>query len=370
MKIGLNGTCFNSRPSGAKQRFIGIYGELIRRLVDIEFVVYEPVDCRVGSWFDGAPNVSIRTTLLPSEDRAKRFFGGLSYWNSALLREDFDFFEGFNLPLVKARTGRTLLTIHDVRSLHADWGGFGRMAYKLLHRMSLDKADQVIVVSRSMKKEILSIFPGLSISVIHNGLDARGYDRISETDLQVVRREYALPEEFILAVGHLEKRKNYLRLLDAIALLRDQRRACFLLIVGVDSGERRVIENRIESAKLSGSVKILSALTDHEVRCVYKLCSLFVFPSAYEGFGIPILEAMAAKCPMVLSDIPVFKEITQDEGVYFSHSDTESMAFAIEKVLSSSSERTRLVEYGNERIKAFSFQRQAEQMECLYRELA
>lgn len=369
MKIGLNATCFNDRPSGARQRFVGIYGELVKRLPDAEFVVYEPSDCCVASRFDGAPNVSARQTPLPSEGRVRKFLGGLSYWGSALAREKFDLFEGFNLPLVKAPSGKTILTIHDIRRMHPEWGVVERTAYKAVVGKSLTGADHVITVSEAMRQDILSFYPGIPISVIYNGLDAQAFDRVSESDLQAVRRKFALPEEFVLAVGHFENRKNYLRLVDAFARLRDKGRACSLLIVGNDSGLRKTIEERIESAKLSDRVKTLSCLSDLEVRCVYKLCSLFVFPSSYEGFGIPILEAMAAKRPMVLSDIPVFREITQDKGVYFPHDDVESMAIAIEKVLSSSSERARLVEYGNERVQDFSFPSLAAQVERLYRSL-
>lgn len=370
MKIGLNATCLNDRPSGASQRFAGIYGELVRRLPDAEFVVYEPADCRVGSWFDGAPNVSARQTPLPSDNRARKFIGGFRYWRSILSREGFDLFEGFNLPLVKAPTGRSLLTIHDVRGLDPENGTLERAVFRRVLGKSLRAADHVITVSDAMKEEILSFYPGIRISVIYNGIDAREFDRISDSELLAVRRKFALPENFILAVGHFEKRKNYLRLVDAIERLRDRNRTCSLLIVGNDSGGRKAIEERVESAKLSGHVKLLSGLSDLEVRCAYKLCSLFVFPSSYEGFGIPILEAMAARRPMVLSDIPVFREITQDKSVYFPPHDVGSMASAIENVLSSSGERARLVEYGNERIQAFSFHNLAAQLERLYRLLA
>jgi glycosyltransferase involved in cell wall biosynthesis len=208
------------------------------------------------------------------------------------------------------------------------------------------------------------------VTVICNGIDIGAFDRISDSKLLAVRRKFALPEDFILAVGHFEARKNYLRLVDAIARLRDRGRSCSLLIVGNDSGGRKAIEERVESANLSGHVKLLSGLSDLEVRCAYKLCSLFAFPSSYEGFGIPILEAMAARRPMVLSDIPVFREITQNKGAYFPHHDVESMALAIENVLSSSSERARLVEYGSERVQAFSFHILAAQLERLYKSFA
>ena len=369
VKIGLNATCFNDRPSGAKQRFIGIYGELVKRLPEAQFIVYEPLDCGAGNWFDGAPNVSVRRTPLPSEGRVRRFVGGLRYWGNALSQEEFDLFEVSNLPLVKAPTGRTLLTIHDIRGMHSESGMLERAAYKVFFERSLRAANHVVTVSEAMKKEILGFFPEVPISVIYNGLDAYKFNDVAETDLKAVRRKYELPEEFVLAVGHFEKRKNYLRLVEAIARLRDRGRSCSLVIVGNNSGERQAIEARVESENLSGCVKFLSGLSDLEVRCVYKLCSLFVFPSSYEGFGIPILEAMAAGRPMVLSDIPVFREITQDKGVYFPHDDVESMAIAIEKVLSSSSERARLVEYGNERVQDFSFPSLAAQVERLYRSL-
>jgi len=367
LKIGLNATCLNDRPSGAKQRFVGIYGDLVKRLPDAEFVVYEPADCRVGAWFDGAPNVTARRTPLLSEGRVSKFLQGLGYWRMALPKEKFDLFEGFNQPLVRAPTGRTLMTIHDIRRMYSEYGALERGVYKIALARSMARADHVITVSETMKQEILGFFPRASISVIYNGLDATGFATVTEADLQAVRRKHGLPENFILAVGHLERRKNDLRLIDAMARLRDRGQSCSLLIIGNDSGERQVIEERIESAKLTGTVKFLSGLSEHEVRCAYKLCSLFVFPSSYEGFGIPILEAMAAERPMVLSDIPVFREITQDKGVYFPHDDAEAMAAAIETVLSSSSERARLIDYGKERVQAFSFQSLAGQLASLYK---
>jgi len=369
LKIGLNATCLNDRPSGAKQRFVGIYSNLIKNLADAEFVVYEPADCRVGAWFDGAPNVTVRRTPLPSEGRARKLFTGLRYWDTALSREGYDIFEGLNLPLVKTPTGRTLLTVHDIRGMYSESGVLERSIYKLALGRSIARADHVITVSETMKQEILGFFPRASISVIYNGIDATKFVTVIEADLQAVRRKYALPENFVLAVGHLEQRKNYLCLIDALAILRDQGQSCSLLIVGNDSGERQVIEERIESAKLTCTVKFLNNLSDHEVRCVYKLCSLFIFPSSYEGFGIPILEAMAAERPMVLSDLPVFREITQNKGVYFPHDDVEAMAVAIETVLSSGSERARLIDYGKERVQAFNFQNLAGQLGNLYKTL-
>jgi glycosyltransferase involved in cell wall biosynthesis len=102
------------------------------------------------------------------------------------------------------------------------------------------------------------------------------------------------------------------------------------------------------------------------VRCAYAACGLFVFPSSYEGFGIPILEAMAAGRPMVLSGIDVFREITQQQGVYFPPDDVQAMAGAMAQVLSSTTEQVRVVAYGEKRIKDFSYRSLAEQVKVLY----
>ena len=367
MKIGLNATCFNDRPSGAKQRFIGIYRELIKNLSEAEFVVYEPSDCRVGSWFGDAPNVSVRRTPLPSEGRVRKFLGGLGYWSAALSEEKFDIFENFNQPLVKAPTGRTLLTIHDVRRIHPDWSGWERVVYNAILERDMRVADHLITVSQAMKVEILGFFPSASISVIYNGLESSQFNVVTDKDLHLTRQKYDLPQEFLLAVGHYEERKNYLRLIDAMAKLRDRGRVCNLVIVGNDSGQRQAIAKRVLTENLSSHVKILSRLSDLEVRCAYKLCSLFVFPSSYEGFGIPILEAMVTGCPMVLSDLPVFREITQSRAVYFDHHDTDSMAVAIDKVVTSSTERARQIIYGYERVKEFNFNNLAIQLANLYK---
>jgi len=369
LKIGLNATCFNDRPSGARQRFVGIYSELIKRMPNDEFIIFEPVDCRVAGWFDDLPNITAVHTPIPSDGRLRKFIIGFRYWPNVLARYSFDIFEVLYLPLTRSPTGKILLTVHDIRGMRPESSLFDRILFKTVLTRALKAADHVITVSEAMKKELLSFFPNISISVIYNGLDASRFCNISEHDLSTFRQKYNLSEAYILAVGHFEKRKNYLRLVEAIKQLRDRGVVCSLLIIGNDSGERSAVEAHVSASNLSDSVKILSGLTDHEVRCAYKLCGLFIMPSSYEGFGIPILEAMAAHRPMVLSDLPVFREITNNQGIYFPYDDVGQMAKAIEIGLSSNAERFRLIEFGKEQVKNFSFPNLAAQMESVYRDM-
>jgi glycosyltransferase involved in cell wall biosynthesis len=303
---------------------------------------------------------------MPSEGRSQRFLSGLFYWQNNLSLQEFDIFECFNQPLVKSPSGQTFLTIHDLRRAKGGLGSLEQLAYKAALTRDMRAADQVLTVSHSMKSEILNFFPDAAVSVIYNGVAAEEFNRVTDDELILFRRKYQLPENFVLAVGHFEKRKNYSRLIDAISLLRARGNAVCLVVIGNDSGELSSMTHRVRKGDLKGLVHFLSGLTDLELRCAYKLCSLFVFPSSYEGFGIPILEAMAAGCPMVLSDIPVFREITENRGVYFSHNDSEVLANSIDYVLSSTSECERQKKYGFERIRDFSFQSIARQLALLY----
>jgi len=366
MKIGLNATCFNDRPSGAKQRFIGLYSELIKRMPETEFVVFEPADCAVGRWFGDAVNVTIRHTPIPSTGRVRKFVAGFGYWSSILARENLDILEDFDLPVIAASGGRTFLTIHDIRSLHAKAYWHDRAVYRAVAGHAFRVADRVITVSETMRRNILEEFPRAQVSVIYNGIDDTLLSKITENQILNIADKYTLPREFIMTVGHLEQRKNHLSLIDAIAKLRDRGNSCFLLIVGNDSGTKDSLKARIENRGLSSHIKILSQLPDIDVFSLYRLAKAFIFPSTYEGFGIPILEAMAADCPLVLSDIPVFRELTEGQAVYFPPIDVDAMALAIEKVLTSSSERDRLLNYGRKRIGMFKYSSLAAQLEDLY----
>ena len=110
-------------------------------------------------------------------------------------------------------------------------------------------------------------------------------------------------------------------------------------------------------------------MTDWELADLYSLCRRVAFPSRYEGFGIPVLEAMAAQRPIVLSDIPVFRELTEDKGIYFPPDNSEAMAGVIADLLLCRGRQEKLVTYGRERVRAFTFPQLAAQVEQVYQRL-
>jgi glycosyltransferase involved in cell wall biosynthesis len=364
--IGLNATCLNDRPSGAKQRFVGIYSGLIKSFPKARFIIYEPKDSNISSWFVNSENITYIRTPIPSEGRIVKFLFSILYFKNEFRKKKFDIFEGFHLPFMKPSSGIKFLTIHDIRGMLPS----SKLSEKILHKLSLAKAindtDHIITVSQAMRQEILKFFPEISLSVIYNGIDLYNRENISEEELIKFQKKHNINDKFILAVGHIETRKNYTRLIQAFSILKNKGFDYKLIIIGNDSGEKSKLQLLINQLNLQEQVNFLSGLSDSEVLCAYKLCSLFVFPSLYEGFGIPILEAMAASRPIVLSDLPVFREITQNSGVYFDPENIKSIVNSIEMVLKSKIKQEKIINYGNERINSFDYKNLTSQLVELY----
>lgn len=376
MRIGLNATCFNDRPSGASQRFAGIYGALIARCPDIEFIIYEPRDCRVSEWFGGALNVRAVPTPLPSTGRVGRALAGIGFWNKRLQQDGLDVFEQFHLPLVGNPSCPVVLTIHDARPILAEVPWVKRKLYTRILRSALRRADRVLTVSLTIRGDLLAVEPKASVEVVYNGIDPAAFAPDPDpAAAESTRERLRVPDNFILAVGHLEPRKNYLRLIEAVAHLRASNVDASnvevgLVIVGNDGGEGERIGEFVGRLGLAEQVRLLQGVSHSDLADLYALASLVVFPSTYEGFGIPILEAMAARRPLVLSDIPVFRELTEGRGAYFAPEEPGSIADTIRSVLTQPQRQKALIDYGERRMHDFTFPALARQLEQVYRTLA
>jgi glycosyltransferase involved in cell wall biosynthesis len=369
VRVGLNATCFNERPSGARQRFIGIYGALIALRPDIEFVIYEPVDCAVAGWFGGAANVVARPTPVPSSGRLRKLVASLGFWNKQLASDRLDLFEAFNMPVFGKPRCSTIFTIHDVREIRDNVPRPQRDFYTMVLRRELRRVDHIITVSDTMRKEIAQIAPGTPITRIYNGIDPSRFRGADPAALAATTARLGVPQGFALAVGHLEERKNFLRLVEAFALLRDSGRTLPLLIVGNDGGSRSEIAAAVARHGLETQISLLQGVTDEELCHLYALSRLVVFPSRYEGFGIPVLEAMAAHRPLVTSDIAVFQELTEGRGAYFPPDDASAIAAQIARLLDDQQLASDLVRYGDTRIADFGFPSLAAQLSALYQTL-
>ena len=367
MRIALNATCLNNRPSGAKQRFLGIYRELIKLTPDYNYLVLEPSDCRMSSWFKGLSNIETFATPIPSTGRLRKNLFSRSFWPRFFKSEHFDIFEGFHLPQPIISHSKTILTIHDTRYLRLPTLSLQRNIYESLLRSAICNSDLIVTVSDAIKHELAPYCGSKPINVIPNGIHLSSFNSPPPlSHLDRFLQKYNLNSEFLLAVGHLESRKNYPLLIDAIGYLRDQGYSHNLVIVGNDSGQKPLLERMIRQKNLTHQVTILSSLSNSELRCAYHLCKLFVFPSTYEGFGIPALEAMACATPVVLSDISVFRQLSQGHSFFFNPYDVFDLANTISLALSSQSLCSQYVSSGLQRCRDFEYSALASQYLHLY----
>ena len=361
MRVGINATSINDRPSGAKQRFVGLYGALFRSRPENEYIIYEPRDCRVASWFADTPNVSAIATRLPSTGRWGRFVGGIGLWRGLLAQGRLDCFETLHLPLITAPNCPTILTIHDARPVRSNVPWLRRAIYLHVLRRALRHADAVITVSDAMRVELLAIEGRACVTTIYNGIDPTPY----RPGPKHQAREWARP--FLLAVGHFEARKNYETLLHAFSQVVQRVQPLDLVIVGKNGGTLASTHELQAALSLSNRVELCHDVDDKTLTARYRDASLLVFPSTYEGFGIPVLEAMAAQLPMAVSDLPVFRELTESRAVYFAPDDATEMANVIVETLSSPAQCNEQRAYGARRLAYFDFRTLAEQLDNLHR---
>ena len=351
--LGINATCFSARPSGAKNRFIGFFSYIFKKLDNIHFTVYMSADYDLRTDFVTYQNVTFISTPLLSENSAQRFFVGLFYWRKELKKNSFHIFESFHLPLITNPFGKTLLTIHDIRHLR-NRSAFQTIKY-LIHKHAVSKSDFVITVSETMKHEIKQIFPNTKISVIYNGQNYLNNSQDENFDYRCLNK-HNITQPFIMAVGHFEARKNYLNLLKAIKLYHKKYSIKLsLVMIGNDNGHLSKIKSEIHELDLNENIRILSGIGDQELFSLYSSAQLFIFPSTYEGFGIPILESFNAMCPIITSNIEVFKEITEGELIYFDPYSIEDIVKKMHKVLNSDSISERIVNYGKKRKNDFEY---------------
>jgi glycosyltransferase involved in cell wall biosynthesis len=198
------------------------------------------------------------------------------------------------------------------------------------------------------------IYPGVR-SIFRVSRDLAAFER--------VRQRYGLPEKFILFVGTLEPRKNLRRLLQALRVLRIERGfEPSLAIVGRKGWLFDSIFSELMDGSLEKSVIVTGYVPDSDLVVLYNMARLLVFPSLYEGFGLPCIEAMACGCPLVTSNRGALREVGGDCAVYADPEDVNAIAQAVWEASENQPLRKHLIDRGLRRVGAFSWDRHAEQL--------
>ncbi|MDH4136882.1 MAG: glycosyltransferase family 4 protein, partial [Anaerolineae bacterium] len=222
------------------------------------------------------------------------------------------------------------------------------------------RAQHIIAVSHATKADIVNQLgiPPEDISVVHNVIKAIFRPNRSETLPETIRRRYGLDEEFILGIGSADPRKNIVGLVSAYARLPSEQRARYQLrIVWTHSFLQHELLILIDQLGVRGRVRFLECVLDEDLAMLYNAATLFVFPSHYEGFGLPPLEAMACGTPVIAANNSSIPEVVGDAGLLVDSTDFDALATAMERALADAVLRAKLSRKGLERARQFSWER-------------
>jgi len=268
--------------------------------------------------------------------------------------------------------GKCVVTVHDTIAL--DFPEYCSCANHVYFRFalpySIKRADRIIVVSHAVKNDILQRFPEYSskMEVIYHGIDDIFREMPSVEKLTKVRQKYELPEKYILYVGNIEPKKNIARIIEAFKNLLKYSEIPHSLVI---AGQFAWKYNDVIQVKKQNNKRIIFTGYIHQsdLPAVYRLADLFVFPSLYEGFGIPPLEAMACDIPVIVSTAGALPEITNGNAFLVDPLSVSSIETAMYKLLYDNNLRANLMEKGRIYVQKFRWHTTWEKTANLYRSL-
>lgn len=279
---------------------------------------------------------------------------------------------GFVLPFFKLNKNiKFIITLADMTFFsHPQYHMFWKQKYfKYMIPRSIHKADKVIAISESTKKDILKhvSVDEKKIMVTHLGYDTL-FSKQSINKIIPILKKYNINFPYILFVGMLEPRKNVPSLIKAFAAIKNKQNH-MLVIVGKKGWQYDKIFDWVQKLKLEQQVVFTGYVPDEHLSALYSGATCFVYPSFYEGFGIPIIEAMACGCPVITSNNSSMEEIAGDAAILVDPYDVQTITRAIETYLYNNDERKKRAKQGIKYVKRFSWETMVKKTEQIYKEL-
>jgi glycosyltransferase involved in cell wall biosynthesis len=337
--------------------------------------------CRLSLFYNRSGAVAVPSELshLPARSwpiptRAWRLSvaaGTLLHTSWDWLMPDTSVFHATEHLLPPFRRIRTVLTVHDlIYVLFPEY--HLPMNYHFLRLMMprfARRADAIIAISECTRRDLVRLWQISEgkISVIHEGIDPRFHHPADEEALARVRRRYGLPERYALYVGTIEPRKNLPTLFEAWARLRYR---LPLVIAGKKGWLFQETFSRVESLDLGGVVQFTGFVADEDLPALYAQADIFVFPSLYEGFGLPVLEAMACGTPVVTTTGGSLPEVAGDAALLVKPGDVDALTDAVDRLLHDPSLADDLRARGISRARQFSWERAARETLAVYHGVA
>lgn len=376
MKIG-----FDAKRVFHNFRGLGNYSRtliesLIKHNPENEYLLFTPPfsDQRALSWKKRFENVRVVT---PSRGVDRMMS---SAWRSLFMGRDIakyevDIFHGLSHELpadIKSRNIKTVVTIHDLIFMRYPefFPWIDRKVYFRKFKHAVDNADKIVAICEQTKED-LDYFLGCRgerVEVIQQSCHPSFYTTASDDVKEEVKIKYAIPEHYILYVGALEERKNALSLVQAFSRLKDHI-PHNLILVGRGKDYKEKVQNEILSQGLVDRCFILDNVPLEDLPALYQMADLFVYPSFFEGWGIPNVEALFSEVPVITSHGSCFPESAGPASLYVDPNSPEDIAEKIETVLFDDDLQKRMVREGRLYAEQFHWKNTSARMIDLYKSM-
>ncbi|HET7059368.1 MAG TPA: glycosyltransferase family 1 protein [Nitrospiraceae bacterium] len=368
MRIGIDANPLIRNRGGVGWHMYHLLQALVDLKEDLEFVCYvergslrrHEAEIR-EQWKDNPALKWIETSRL------------MRRWRGTM--DGLDLYHGMNFRLRTAGRCGAIVTIHDVwldRNPHLSPKLFGQRRSFIRTKRMAQRAAKVITVSEHSAGDIVDLYglPREKIAVIYNGVSQDFRPTSDPVGLTQLQRRLSIPtERFILFAGGADPRKNHQTLLKAYARCAALFPSHSLIMVGDVTHRFGDIRETARTFDVEDRIICPGPLSLEALRLLYAHADVFVFPSLYEGFGMPVLEAMACGTPVITSRTTSLPEVAGDAAVLVNPEDAEELADAIMRVLDDDALQSRLRSKGLERVKQFTWQRAARQTLSVYREV-
>lgn len=269
---------------------------------------------------------------------------------------------------------KTVTTIHDLAFLSFPEHRGSKVADYYLKRtkLAIEKSDKLIAVSRATKADLIEKLnvPPQKVQVIYEAVSKEFHPKRDERKIQAVQQKYHITDNYILSVCTLEPRKNLSRLVKAYAQLPHQILQKYkLVLVGADGWNNTDLTSSIADLNLKGKVILTGFVAAEDLPSIYQGAKIFVYPSFYEGFGLPVLEALNCGVPVITSDVSSLPEISGRAAILIDPYRIEQITYAIKNVLMKESLQKSLKAKGLVRASQFSWEKVASETIKIYQKL-
>ncbi len=372
MKIGYDAKRFFFNNTGLGNYSRNLVYSLVKYHPEYQYILFSPKYPENNPELEKLEKFDNIKTVFPER---KKFLWRQLGIVSDLKEENIDIYHGLSheIPLNIKKTGiLSVVTVHDlIFEVHPEFfKPIDSFLFRKKYKKSCLMSDKIIAVSESTKRDLIEYY-NISedkIKVIYQTCSENFTKKLTKEELNTVRKRFSLPTEYILYVGSIIERKNLFDIIKVLKILPEKKRVP-VVAVGKGGEYLNKIKHFVNKNDLEDLFIHLSNVNNDELSAIYQMATLFVYTSSYEGFGIPVLEALNAGIPVITSKTSSLPEAGGEAALLVMPGDIEELKSSIEKILYDSELRKNMIEKGFIHAKKFSYKKMADETMELYRNL-